>query len=145
MENTPLHLGVLWYNSYISYLSPLRLPLPTSNKCNGNCCIILLFGGSMEKSSLVQSLLFSITLPCPQALDVRPVWRSGSCSRKKKKCSGEIVCTRLTVCYRANTGCQSQLQHSFSFLTQTLTCHTGRDTLRKVYARACVYVRMCYN
>lgn len=84
MENTPLHLGVLWYNSCISYLSPLRLPLPTSNKCNVNCCIILLFGGSMEKSSLVQSLLFSITLPCPRALVVRPVWRSGSCSRKKK-------------------------------------------------------------
>lgn len=92
----------------------------------------------MEKSSLVQSLLFSITLPCPRAVVVRPVWRSGSCSRKKK-CSGEIVCTRLTVCYRANTGCQSQLQHSFSFLT------TGRDTLRKVHTRACVYVRMCYN
>lgn len=96
----------------------------------------------MEKSSLVQSvvvfdyLAMSSGSGCQACLEVRQL-------QQKKKCSGEIVCTRLTVCYRANTGCQSQLQHSFSFLTQTLT--TGRDTLRKVHTRACVYVRMCYN
>lgn len=87
----------------------------------------------MEKSSLVQSLLFSITLPCPRALVVRPVWRSGSCSRKKK-CSGEIVCTRLTVCYRANTGCQSQLQFS-----HTNTDHREGHTEKS--AHACM--RLC--
>lgn len=92
----------------------------------------------MEKSSLVQSvvvfdyLAMSSGSGCQACLEVRQL-------QQKKKCSGEIVCTRLTVCYRANTGCQSQLQHSFSFLT------TGRDTLRKVHTRACVYVRMCYN
>lgn len=48
----------------------------------------------MEKSSLVQSLLFSITLPCPQALVVRPVWRSGSCSREKKNAPVRL-CVRV--------------------------------------------------
>lgn len=55
-----------------------------SNICDGNCCIIPSFGGGIEekKRGLAQSLLFSISLPCPEALVVWPVWRSGSCGRK---------------------------------------------------------------
>lgn len=87
----------------------------------------------MEKSSLVQSvvvfdyLAMSSGSGCQACLEVRQL-------QQKKKCSGEIVCTRLTVCYRANTGCQSQLQFS-----HTNTDHREGHTEKS--AHACM--RLC--
>lgn len=123
---------------------PLPLPLQTWNDCDGNCCIILSFWGYGErKSSFVLSLLFSISLPCPEALVVWPVWRSGSWGRK-------LLCWDLCawlVCYRANTTCQSQLQHAFSFFrhTQThthiATCHTKRDVCLCTFVFVCAVIK----